>query len=67
MHNSNNASFFLTSETFTGKQKLNEKNCGNLLDRITMLFWEEKKENLIFHIKDKNTFIMMLGTNKICN
>lgn len=67
MYNSNNAFFFLTSETFTGKQKLNEKNCGNLLDRITMLFWEEKKENLIFHMKDKNTFIMMLGTNKICN
>lgn len=51
MYNSNNASFFLTSETFTGKQKLNEKNCGNLLDRITMLFLEEKKENLIFHTK----------------
>lgn len=32
-----------------------------------MLFGEEKKENLIFHTKDKNTFIMMLGTNKICN
>lgn len=59
--------FFLTSETFTGKQKLNEKNCGNLLDRITMLFWEENKENLIFNTKDKNTFNMMLGTNKICN
>lgn len=54
-------------ETFTGKQKLNEKNCRNLLDRITMLFWEENKENLIFHTKDMNTFNMMLGTNKICN